>query len=101
MYSRYLKEIISKRIDSGKTIVVVGPRQAGKTTLIESILASKEYLLLDGDDILTSGEPDNSRRLILLKSMEGRFMGMNLNGKKRKTGDSQKHLQKPIMLKQK
>jgi len=42
MYSRYLSEIIKNRIDSGKAIVVIGPRQVGKTTLIESILKSKE-----------------------------------------------------------
>ncbi|MFW5983559.1 MAG: ATP-binding protein [bacterium] len=50
MYSRYLREIIEKRLGSGKAIVVIGPRQVGKTTLIESILESKDYLLLDGDD---------------------------------------------------
>jgi predicted AAA+ superfamily ATPase len=50
MYSRFLSERIKNRIDSGKAIVVTGPRQVGKTTLIESILESKDYLLLDGDD---------------------------------------------------
>ncbi len=50
MYSRYLRERIEKRIGSGKAIVVIGPRQVGKTTLIETILNAKDYLLLDGDD---------------------------------------------------
>ena len=50
MYSRYLQGEIEKRVDSGKAIVLIGPRQVGKTTLIESILKEKEYLLLDGDD---------------------------------------------------
>ncbi len=50
MYSRYLSDIIKKRIGSGKAIIVIGPRQVGKTTLIESILESEDYLLLDGDD---------------------------------------------------
>ncbi|MCB0479584.1 MAG: ATP-binding protein [Crocinitomicaceae bacterium] len=50
MYSRYLRDKIEERIGSGKAIVVIGPRQVGKTTLIESILETKEYLLLDGDD---------------------------------------------------
>lgn len=50
MYSRYLNERINKRIDSGKAIVIIGPRQVGKTTLIESILEDRDYLLLDGDD---------------------------------------------------
>lgn len=50
MYPRYLHEGIEKRIGMGKAIVVIGPRQVGKTTLIKSILGSKDYLLLDGDD---------------------------------------------------
>jgi len=50
MFKRYISESIKKRIGSGKAIIVVGPRQVGKTTLIESILKTKEYLLLDGDD---------------------------------------------------
>jgi len=50
MYPRYLRDKIEKRIGSGKAIVVIGPRQVGKTTLIELILKSQEYLLLDGDD---------------------------------------------------
>lgn len=50
MYSRYLSDLIKKRIGSGKAIIVIGPRQVGKTTLIESILETKDYLLLDGDD---------------------------------------------------
>jgi len=50
MYQRYLSDRIKSKIDSGKAIVVIGPRQVGKTTLIESILEKKDYLLLDGDD---------------------------------------------------
>ncbi len=50
MYLRYLEKEIKKRIGSGKAIVLIGPRQVGKTTLIETILKNKDYLLLDGDD---------------------------------------------------
>lgn len=50
MYSRYLSDLIKKRIGSGKAIIVIGPRQVGKTTLIKSILGNENYLLLDGDD---------------------------------------------------
>ncbi|MBN1925809.1 MAG: ATP-binding protein [Prolixibacteraceae bacterium] len=50
MYNRYLMDRIIKRIGSGKAVVVIGPRQVGKTTMIESILKSNDYLLLDGDD---------------------------------------------------
>lgn len=50
MYLRLISDRIKNRIDSRKAIVVIGPRQVGKTTLIESILEAKNYLLLDGDD---------------------------------------------------
>ena len=50
MYPRLISDRIKNRIDSRKAIVVIGPRQVGKTTLIESILEAKNYLLLDGDD---------------------------------------------------
>ncbi len=50
MYTRYLHNLIKGRIGSGKAIIVTGPRQVGKTTLLESILKSEDYLLLDGDD---------------------------------------------------
>ncbi len=69
MYSRYLGDRIKNRIDSGKAIVVIGPRQVGKTTLIESILESKDYLLLDGDDpktrtLLTEPNTEQIRRIL-------------------------------------
>lgn len=69
MYSRYLSERIEKRLGSGKAIVVIGPRQVGKTTLIELILASKDYLLLDGDDpktrtILTEPNTEQIRTIL-------------------------------------
>lgn len=69
MYSRYLSTRIKKRIDSGKAIVVIGPRQVGKTTLLESILESKDYLLLNGDDpktrtLLTEPNTEQIRRII-------------------------------------
>ena len=50
MYSRSISDMIKSRVDSGKAIVVIGPRQVGKTTLVEKILESKDYLLLDCDD---------------------------------------------------
>jgi uncharacterized protein len=50
MYKRYLSDIIRRKINSGKAIVLVGPRQVGKTTLIKEILGNKNYLFFDGDD---------------------------------------------------
>jgi len=69
MYSRLLRDKIINRIGLGKAIIVIGPRQVGKTTLIESILDSKDYLLLDGDDpktrtLLTEPNTEEIRSII-------------------------------------
>lgn len=50
MYPRSLKDKILKRINSGKAIVLIGPRQVGKTTLIREVLKNKNYVFFDGDD---------------------------------------------------
>ena len=50
MIKRILTQKIKSRFHKGKVIVLIGPRQVGKTTLINSLLAKDEYLFLDGDD---------------------------------------------------
>ncbi|MGB5385125.1 MAG: ATP-binding protein [Lutimonas sp.] len=50
MYKRTLFSILHNKIGSGKAIILVGPRQVGKTTLIRSLIEGKKYLFLDADD---------------------------------------------------
>lgn len=52
MINRVLADFVSKRLHSGKAIVILGPRQVGKTTLIRHILHSKmdETLWLNADE---------------------------------------------------
>jgi predicted AAA+ superfamily ATPase len=51
MISRTLKQHILNRVDYQKAIVILGPRQVGKTTLINEIAASLgDYLYITGDD---------------------------------------------------
>jgi predicted AAA+ superfamily ATPase len=52
MIRRQLQEKVEKQLFGGKAIVLVGPRQVGKTTLVNSMLESKQTKLLffDGDD---------------------------------------------------
>lgn len=52
MINRILQKSISKKLHKGKTILLIGPRQVGKTTLIQNILEKKDFLFLDGDDPL-------------------------------------------------
>jgi len=50
MYKRSLFDIIKQKTGKGKAILLIGPRQVGKTTLITSILENTPHLFLDGDD---------------------------------------------------
>jgi len=50
MIERQLKHILNKRITGSKAVVLIGPRQVGKTTLINKALENKEYLFFTGDD---------------------------------------------------
>jgi predicted AAA+ superfamily ATPase len=50
MYSRTLSEVIKKKMGRGKAILLIGPRQVGKTTLLKSIISDQKHLFLDCDD---------------------------------------------------
>lgn len=53
MFKRSITNILKNKAGKGKAILLVGPRQVGKTTLIKSLLKKTEYLFLDGDDPTT------------------------------------------------
>ncbi|MFD2571478.1 ATP-binding protein [Spirosoma soli] len=51
MIPRLLEEPLRKRWNSGKALVVMGPRQVGKTTLLRKLCAEHgQYLLLNADE---------------------------------------------------
>lgn len=52
MIERTLRNTIFEKLFKGKTIVLIGTRQVGKTTLIKEVLKGKDFLFLDGDDPL-------------------------------------------------
>lgn len=53
MITRDLAGNLRQKLHKGKVIVLIGPRQVGKTTLINVILKDVPYLFLDGDDSTT------------------------------------------------
>nr|WP_236027137.1 AAA family ATPase [Gelidibacter pelagius] len=50
MIERVIKSSIINKIGKGKAIVLIGPRQVGKTTLLNSILKGETHLFLNDDD---------------------------------------------------
>ena len=50
MYGRQLQEHIESQFNKGKVIILIGPRQVGKTTLIKNLMDKKDCLELNGDD---------------------------------------------------
>lgn len=51
MINRLLANIIEKKLNLGKAIIILGSRQTGKTSLLKSIFESKEgVLFMNGDD---------------------------------------------------
>ena len=61
MIQRLLSPIITKKLGKGKAIIILGPRQVGKTTLLKNI-ADKNgpYLLLNGDDPYVQQQLENA-----------------------------------------
>lgn len=53
MFARSISSLIRSKIGKGKAIVVVGPRQVGKTTLIKHLLSNQKHLFLNADDPVT------------------------------------------------
>ena len=74
MIIRGLAEQIEQRLFKGKAILVFGPRQSGKSTLIESLLKERDHQYLNGDDadvreILTNTTATNLKAIIGNKSI--------------------------------
>ncbi len=54
MIARILKDTITKRLFKGKAIIIMGPRQVGKTTLLENLVKNRDavrWLYADEQDV--------------------------------------------------
>lgn len=73
MIKRKLEDIIKTKIDGKKAIIVLGPRQTGKTTLLKKIASEQgDYLYLTGDDSTTRMSFENANTTDL-KQIIGKF----------------------------
>lgn len=72
MIVRDLLPKIEEKLGKGKVIVLIGPRQVGKTTLINSLLKDISFLFLDGDDSVVADILANANTEIL-KSIIGSY----------------------------
>jgi uncharacterized protein len=63
MFLRSLTSTIKNKLGQGKAVILIGPRQVGKTTLLQSIISKKSALSLDCDDPVV-------RELLTLPSTE-------------------------------
>jgi predicted AAA+ superfamily ATPase len=85
MIYRTLSKKIKNKIGKGKAIMVVGPRQVGKTTLIQNELANQEVAFFDGDDptvrnLLDSPNTEKIRSLIGSKKVVFIDEAQRING---------------------
>lgn len=72
MINRDLTAKIKSNLHKGKAIVLIGPRQVGKTTLINTLLSNLPYLFLDGDDAVVAETLANANTETL-KSIIGNY----------------------------
>jgi hypothetical protein len=66
MYPRHLKMRVERALRTTRVVHLVGPRQAGKTTLVRELVPAAAFLTLDDFDVRRSLERD---AYSLLKSM--------------------------------
>ena len=72
MIKRYLTSALENDLYQGKVIVLIGPRQVGKTTLVADILSNRNHLHLNADDPTVRDMLDNPNTA-LLRQMIGKF----------------------------
>jgi predicted AAA+ superfamily ATPase len=66
MISRHLAARVERALESSRVVNVIGPRQAGKTTLVKDLIKSARYVTLDDNGIRAALEADAYGQLQLL-----------------------------------
>jgi len=70
MINRTIEEKLHKQIDFKKAILISGPRQVGKTTLLKDVVkkVGVEYIYFNGDEIITRNLWQNNQIPALIQS---------------------------------
>ena len=63
---RHLAERVERALGTSRVVNIVGPRQAGKTTLVKDLIETARYVSLDDDGIRAALEADPYGQLQLL-----------------------------------
>lgn len=58
IYERPAKKIVTEALLDNPVVSILGPRQAGKTTLAKAVAPDREYLTLDDENLLTLATHD-------------------------------------------
>src|ERR1035437_5199475 len=59
LFPRFAAEFVTTALKDTPVVMVTGPRQCGKTTLVRDLVASnREFLTLDDDTVLASARSD-------------------------------------------
>lgn len=72
---RHLATRIERALGTSRVVNIVGPRQAGKTTLVKDLIATARYITLDDDAMRAALEVDPYGQLLLL-SEDARNTGL-------------------------
>ncbi|MDZ4838319.1 MAG: ATP-binding protein [Candidatus Melainabacteria bacterium] len=63
---RHLATRVERALGTSRVVNIVGPRQAGKTTLVKDLIATARYVTLDDDAMRAALETDPYGQLLLL-----------------------------------
>jgi len=59
LFPRFAAELVTTALKDTPVVMVTGPRQCGKTTLVRDLVASnREFITLDDDTVLASARSD-------------------------------------------